>query len=95
MRLTATGRILPRILQRCRVGVSDLGGVANHIKASMVHLLKDQRDLFAEGTLIKFKLALGSQTGEEGVQALSIHSRGKRREILAVTLNFNIHIHKY
>ena len=26
-----------------------LGGVINHIKASMLHLLKDQRDLLVEG----------------------------------------------
>ena len=38
-------------LQFCEnIGVGcDLGGVINHTKASMLHLLKDQRDLLAEG----------------------------------------------
>ena len=31
------------------VGVGEImGGVTNHIKASMLHLLKDQRDLLTE-----------------------------------------------
>ena len=33
---------------RRRKGGCDLGGVNNHIKAFMLHLLKDQRDLLIE-----------------------------------------------
>ena len=36
----------------CRPHVCNLGGVAIHSKAFMLHPLKDQRDLFTEGPLI-------------------------------------------
>ena len=45
-------RVVPRILWRRGSG-SDVGGVTNHIKAYILHLLKDQRDLFIEGPYIR------------------------------------------
>ena len=51
-RSTATAccmyRDLPRIFKDVGVGTI-LGGVNNHIKAFMLHPLKDQRDLLTEG----------------------------------------------
>ena len=38
-------------LEFCEDIWCDLGGVTNHIKSFMLHLLKDQRDLHTEGPL--------------------------------------------
>ena len=40
----------------------DLGGVINHFKAFMLHLLKDQRNLLAEDPLNVLKVYWGEHT---------------------------------
>ena len=73
-------RVLPRILWRPRGGW-DLGGVTNHIKASMLHLLKDQRDPLAEFKWFILVIVYSSFIGQSEIQLLQRMSSGLQNAV--------------